>query len=64
MTAAWRRKWYEGYCREVERNIARANEINRHQVWTTRKMTKEEYDAVFGEKPTSCHKLKLCTQNN
>ena len=41
------RRWYEGYCQEVERSIAEANKFNSQQVWTTRKMTDEEYQAVL-----------------
>ncbi len=59
MSPAQYRRWYEGYSREVEKSIAEANAFNNNQVWTTRKMTKEEYDEVFGEKPISCHKLRL-----
>lgn len=62
MSPAAKKRWYEGYCQEVERSIAEANRFNRQQVWTTRKMTDEEYDAVFGEKPISCHKLKMPKQ--
>ena len=64
MSPAAARRWYEGYCQEVERSIAEANKFNSQQVWTTRKMTVEEYDAVFGEKPVSCHKLKIPKEVN
>lgn len=64
MSPAAKKRWYEGYCQEVERSIAEANKFNSQQVWTTRKMTAEEYDAVFGEKPISCHKLKIPKEVN
>ena len=64
MSPAAKKRWYEGYCQEVERSIAEANKFNSQQVWTTRKMTNEEYDAVFGEKPISCHKLKMPKEVN
>lgn len=63
MTPRQLRRWQEGYYREVEKSIAFAENFNSKQKCKTRQMTKEEYDEVFGEKPVSCHRLKLPERN-
>ncbi len=51
--------WAQHYTQEVERSINYYNVLNQNQPVHTRKMTHEEFEAVFGEKPESCHKLKV-----
>ncbi len=51
--------WKQRYAQEVERSINYYNELNLRQPVHTRKMTQEEFEAAFGEKPESCHKLKI-----
>lgn len=50
--------WKIRYAEEVERSIVEYNKLNLLQPVKVRQMTKEEYDAVFGEKQVSCHKLR------
>lgn len=52
-------RWRKAYTQEVERSINYYNELNQNQPVHTRQMTHEEFEAVFGKKPESCHKLKL-----
>lgn len=55
--------WKQRYAQEVERSINYYNELNSRQPVHTRKMTHEEFEEAFGEKPGSCHKLKLPKEN-
>lgn len=52
-------RWKQQYAQQVEKSINYYNALNQKQPVHTRKMTHDEFEAVFGEKPESCHKLKV-----
>lgn len=56
--------WRSRYSAEVRQSVLAAERYNTNQKWLTRPMTKEEYEEAFGEKPESCHRLKVKNMNN
>ncbi len=52
-------RWRRDYTAKVEKSVNYYNYLNQLQPVHTRQMTEEERQEAFGEKPVSCHKLKI-----